>query len=64
MLYRIDMDDLEEYLKVIQVQNILKSHKIEMNIWGCGCCGSPVVSFKYEGKSILSEESDFELKMF
>ncbi len=32
---------------------ILESHGIEMEVAGCGCCGSPEVTFKYRSESIL-----------
>lgn len=32
---------------------ILKSHGIEMKVGGCGCCGSPWVTFKYNGETIV-----------
>jgi len=37
---------------------ILKSHEIEMSVDGCGCCGSPYVSFKYKNEFIIKDEEN------
>jgi len=34
---------------------ILKSHGIEMEVEGCGCCGSPCVTFVYNGETIVDD---------
>lgn len=47
-----------------KIIKILKSHNIRMEIGGCGCCGSPWVSFEYNGEKIIDEESDFKINMF
>ena len=36
---------------------ILESHGIEMEVVGCGCCGSPEVTFKYRNESILDRSA-------
>lgn len=36
-----------------KMKAILKEHGIEMDIGGCGCCGSPLVGFKYKGEIIF-----------
>ena len=36
--------------------NILKEHGIEMSVGGCGCCGSPWVTFKYNGDIIFDDD--------
>jgi hypothetical protein len=36
---------------------ILKSHGISMDVWGCGCCGSPDVTFTYNGEVIYQDSS-------
>jgi len=53
------MDDKRELIKAI-----LSSHDIKMNISGCGCCGSPTVSFSYRGDVIVQNADDFNLQMF
>ena len=35
---------------------ILKSHGIEMKVGGCGCCGSPWITFKYKGETIVDDD--------
>jgi len=35
---------------------ILKNYGIEMEVFGCGCCGSPTVSFSWNGESLLKDE--------
>ena len=42
-----------------RVIEILKAHGIEMSVAGCGCCGSPYVSFKYKGEFIIKNEENF-----
>jgi hypothetical protein len=42
---------------------ILKKHGIEMNIEGCGCCGSPGVSIRYNGEIIIKEKDYFNIEM-
>ena len=44
-----------------EVEKILKNLGIEMKVGGCGCCGSPWVSFKYKGKTILDAQDDCNL---
>ena len=48
------MSKKEEIEKVIK---ILKSHDIEINIGGCGCCDSPWFEMKYKGEKIIKEEN-------
>ena len=43
---------------------ILKQHNIKIEIGGCGCCGSPWVSFEYNGEKIVENEDDFSIDMF
>lgn len=40
----------KEIAKMIE---ILNQHNIELSIWGCGCCSSPMVSFKYKGEVVV-----------
>jgi hypothetical protein len=44
------MTDIEEMIK------ILKELGISMQVFGCGCCDSPDVSFSYKGKQILKDK--------
>ncbi len=44
--------------KCDRVEAILSSIGAELIINGCGCCGSPIVSFKHNGEVILDDESD------
>lgn len=45
--------------KVEIVSKILKGYGIEMAVDGCGCCGSPSVTFIWNGIIILNSEDDF-----
>jgi hypothetical protein len=49
---------IEERIK--KVKEILKANDIEMSVGGCGCCGSPFVSFSYRGEVIVEDEDDFK----
>lgn len=46
-----------------QVMDILAEHGIKMNVTGCGCCGSPTVSFEHDGKLVVDEEDQFGFEM-
>jgi len=50
----------EEIFKIEIVKKILLSHGIKMKIEGCGCCGSPGVSFEYNGEKIIDNMDMFE----
>lgn len=49
---------------VKKIEEILKEHDIKIEINGCGCCGSPWVSFEYKGERIIDNEFDFYINMF
>lgn len=49
---------------VSKVTGILESCGIRMTVGGCGCCGSPWVSFEKDGEMIVSEQNDFDFDMF
>lgn len=53
------MTDLEK-----KVKEILKQHNIKMSIGGCGCCGSPWVSFEKDGVKIVDDVEYFTIDMF
>lgn len=46
------------------VKSILEKNGIQMNVGGCGCCGSPSVSFLYKGELILEYVDDCNIEMF
>ena len=41
----------------------LQQYNIEMTIQGCGCCGSPTVSFMHDGDYILKDEDNVTIDM-
>lgn len=41
---------------LIRMISILKEHQISMSVGGCGCCGSPDVTFSYKGEEILDAD--------
>jgi len=47
-----------------KIAEILKEHGIKIEIGGCGCCGSPWVSFEYKGEMIIKDQDDFKIDMF
>jgi len=42
-----------------EIREILDKYNIGLCISGCGCCGSPVVSFSYDGRQIVLQEDEF-----
>jgi threonine dehydrogenase-like Zn-dependent dehydrogenase len=50
--------------KLKQIESILEKHNIKIKIQGCGCCGSPAVSFEYDGVLIIGDEDEFRIDMF
>ena len=49
------MNAIKKKKAIERVNKILKSHDIELVVYGCGCCQSPNVTFKYEGEVILDD---------
>jgi hypothetical protein len=41
------------------VSKILKDSGIELAVSGCGCCGSPDFTFKFNGQTIFQNEEGF-----
>lgn len=39
-----------------EILEILKSRGIELTTGGCGCCGSPFVSIKVDGETLIDED--------
>ena len=50
---------MEQKTNTEKMKEILESLGIELEILGCGCCGSPNVTFKYKGETIVNDESHF-----
>ena len=42
------------------MRRILDQYGIKLSIRGCGCCGSPTVSFEHNGEVILDDEDCFD----
>jgi Fe-S oxidoreductase len=43
--------------EIQEMVEILELLGIEMNVSGCGCCGSPSVFFKYKNKIIINSDN-------
>jgi hypothetical protein len=61
-LDQIDKEDKERKQKLKEFQSLLSSLQIELNISGCGCCGSPEVAAWYKGQKLF-QESNVNLRM-
>ena len=48
--------------EIEKLKSILEPLGIEMNIWGCGCCGSPEVKIVYKG-DVIVDTSVFNIEM-
>ena len=53
----------EANAKKLCAATILSKNGITIKIDGCGCCGSPIVSFGYKEVLILDSESDCKIDM-
>lgn len=50
----------DKKIEVLQrILQILKYHKIDMTVEGCGCCDSPSVTFRYKDEIIANDEGHF-----
>lgn len=63
---RLEKEKQKTKERIIQ---ILAAHKIKIEVAGCGCCGSPMFKFEYNGELILASENnnpvdDFNINMF
>ena len=47
-----------------EVEQVLRDAGIHMYVNGCGCCGSPWVTFEYGGALLLDRKEDFILDSF
>ena len=56
------MEDKEK--KIMDVLDVLRKHGIKMSVAGCGCCGSPYVSFEYKNEMIADGYECFTFDMF
>jgi hypothetical protein len=54
---------IKEENKKEKMISILEEHGIEMSIGGCGCCGSPWITFIYKGEVILDNVDDMAFNM-
>ena len=50
------MKDENNTLRLQDVMAILREKGITMSLGGCGCCGSPWMTFTYEGKTFDTEK--------
>ncbi len=47
-------------LTLEDVKTILREKGIAMSVGGCGCCGSPWVSFTYQGRTFDGDDAEFD----
>lgn len=47
-------------LTIEDMMAILREKGITMSVGGCGCCGSPGVTFTYEGKTFDGDDASFD----
>ena len=55
----------EKENQITRLQEVLKENGFEMNLFGCGCCDSPVLKVWYKGELIADQEypySFFEMR--
>lgn len=57
------MDEEIENMKK-KMKEILQQCNIKISISGCGCCGSPWVSFEKDGVKIVNDLPEFNIDMF
>jgi hypothetical protein len=58
----VEREETEQKEKLKEFQSILSDLQIELNISGCGCCGSPEVAAWYKGQKLF-QESNVNLRM-
>lgn len=55
-------DEVVEQEKRDRIKQILSEKGIQMNIGGCGCCGSPWITLKLDDDTVIDTEGS--IKMF
>ena len=46
-----------------EIERLLRSKGVELNIGGCGCCGIPWVSIKIDGELVVKDVDEFKMEM-
>lgn len=60
MMFGVTTQHEDNTLTIEDMMTILREKGITMIVEGCGCCGSPWMTFTYEGKTFDGEDVNFD----
>jgi hypothetical protein len=59
---KIDMSDANDAAVRDMLEKIFMEKGLKIDLWGCGCCGSPVLIIEFEDGTVY-DRSEFKLNM-